>query len=197
MQIFGQLEMLAAALFPYRWYILAGLAVAAALLAWMGYRNRWDRWAAAHRGPVIGVAVVALVVGGPIGYALGSPLFIRTELTETAPAAATTLLAGEIEGADELHFGSGQVRIVEDATGQRHLVFENISVQNGPDLHVYLSPDPDGYTATAVDLGQLKATDGTFSYAIPESVDLGDVRSVVIWCVPFAVLFATATLSSA
>jgi hypothetical protein len=77
------------------------------------------------------------------------------------------------------------------------LVLEDFSVQNGPDLFVYVSPDPDGWTEEAVNLGELKATDGTFSYEIPPEVSAGDIASAVVWCRAFSVLFATATLEPA
>jgi hypothetical protein len=75
-------------------------------------------------------------------------------------------------------------------------VLENFSVTNGPDLRVILSPDPEG-GGDGLDLGKLKATDGTFSYAIPDGTDLTPYRSVTIFCVAFPTVFAYATLGAA
>lgn len=73
---------------------------------------------------------------------------------------------------------------------------------NGPDLHVILSPVAsaasrqdvmaDGY----IDLGGLKGNRGDQNYELPDGVDLeaGD-WTVVIYCQPFHVIFATAALS--
>jgi len=148
------------------------------------------------------VAIPLLAVLGPVGWILGSPLIIRSELVEAdpivaaaSPGASTALLAGEFVGADEFHFGSGQARIV-DSGDLRVLRFENLSVLNGPDLHVYLSPSPGGHADGAVDLGALRATDGSFNYELPADLDLDAVASVVIWCEPFAVQFAHAALGS-
>ena len=68
--------------------------------------------------------------------------------------------------------------------------------RNGPDLHVYLSSDPEGYAADALDLGGLEATDGSFNHEIPAGIDPSRYRSVVIWCEPFSVLFAVAPLAA-
>jgi hypothetical protein len=68
-------------------------------------------------------------------------------------------------------------------------------VRNGPDLFVYLSEDPSGKGVTeALNLGKLKATDGAFNYEIPPNVDVSKIKSAVVWCRQFAVLFAHATL---
>ena len=51
--------------------------------------------------------------------------------------------------------------------GSYILRLEDFSVRNGPDLYVYLSPAVDDYATGALELGQLKATDGAFGYALP------------------------------
>ncbi len=91
------------------------------------------------------------------------------------------------------HTGSGTARIIRDAEGQLFLRFEGFSVTNGPDLRVYLSTT-DGYGNAPLELGKLKATDGNQNYAIPAGVDVSAFRSAIIWCEPFRVLFAIATL---
>jgi len=139
----------------------------------------------------------------PLGWYLGSHLFVRTTLIEVAlgfeavdgdAQGGTALLSGAVQGADEFHFGQGDAELVETDDGRIILRFSDFSILNGPDLHVYLSPNADGYTDGAVDLGALKATDGSFSYEVPPDVDFSEVRSVVIWCVPFGVQFAHAPL---
>jgi len=107
------------------------------------------------------------------------------------------IAVGAFRGADDFHQGSGTARIVEIEPGRHVLRLEDFSVTNGPDLHVYLSPSADGYADGAIDLGELKATDGSFNYQLPAAVDPADVASVVIWCEPFAVQFAHAPLADA
>jgi hypothetical protein len=70
-------------------------------------------------------------------------------------------------------------------------------VRNGPDLFVYLSPSADGYAEGALNLGGLKATDGSFNYEVPEGTDISQFKSVIIWCRRFTVLFAVAPLVEA
>jgi hypothetical protein len=166
--------------------------------------------------------IVLLAVGLPIGWYLGSPLFIRTSLVEpaptgvpasaipsAAPVATAAPLAptapaaspgpgtrtGAFTGADDFHFGSGMASLIETSPGSWIVRFEEFSVRNGPDLFVYLSPDPAGYASGAVELGTLKATDGSFNTDVPPGTDVAAMRSVVIWCKQFAVQFAVAPLA--
>ncbi len=104
---------------------------------------------------------------------------------------------GQFVGADEFHFGRGQARIIETSPGRYLLRFEEFAVRNGPDLYAYLSLSATGYSADALNLGRLKATAGDFNYEIPEGVDIAGLRSVVVWCRRFGVLFATAPLRPA
>jgi hypothetical protein len=109
------------------------------------------------------------------------------------PFAPTTLSRGRFRGADDFHYGSGVARILETKPGEFALRLEDFSVRNGPDLFVYLSPSADGYASAAIELGRLKATDGSFNYAIPHGTDIDALRSAVIWCKAFSVQFAHAT----
>ncbi len=210
--ILGDLERLLAQLYPYRIPIAIGLLVALGVIGYVARRRRWTDVVRRHpRGSVL-VAAVVLAVGLPVGWVLGSPLFIRTELSEVSPLAATqpsaapnvsaapadarVVLQGTFQGADEFHFGSGKALLVEAAPGRLTLRLEDFSVRNGPDLFVYLSPSPDGYANDALELGQLKASDGSFNYEIPAGADISRFRSAVIWCRAFSVLFATAPLAA-
>jgi hypothetical protein len=115
---------------------------------------------------------------------------------EPTPFVPTIHAAGPFKGADEFHFGEGTASIVESAPGRYTLRFEDFSVRNGPDLYVYLSPDAAGYTGGALELGTLKATDGSFGYELPDGSDPTDFASAVIWCKQFAVQFAVASLDA-
>lgn len=220
MEILGDLERLfATSLYPLRVPIAIGVAIAVVALVVVARRRGW--FAAARRHPMRTGALVAvlLVVGVPTAWYLGSPLFIRTAIIEPEPSAAPVPtpvvtgapvtaapsdpqpsidggmeLRGEFVGADEFHFGSGTARLIETAPGEYVVRFENFSVRNGPDLYVYLSPRPDGYTPDAIELGTLRATDGDFNTPVPPGTDVSNVRSVLIWCKQFAVLFAHAEL---
>jgi hypothetical protein len=102
---------------------------------------------------------------------------------------------GEFVGSDDFHFGRGDALIIETEPGVYVLRFENFSVRNGPDLFVYLSTDPSGEDVDeALNLGELKATDGAFNYEIPADLDVSTLKSAVVWCKQFSVLFAHAEL---
>ncbi len=57
---------------------------------------------------------------------------------------------------------------------------------------MYLSPDADGYTRKALEVGRLKATDGSFGYKLPAGTDPAEFKSAIIWCKQFSHLFAVA-----
>jgi hypothetical protein len=160
----------------------------------------------------IGLAVLALA------WYLGSPLFIRTTIEEAAPTAApvraastsatggvaplvatpagpVTLAKGELGYVDSIHNGTGAVQLIRagDAVVLR---FENVAITNAPDVHVYLSRETGGKwtEATSVYLGPLKATNGSFNYAVPAEANIALNRSVVVWCRQFSVLITWADL---
>ncbi len=112
-----------------------------------------------------------------------------------------TVLAGQFADADDLHRGSGSATIYELEDGSRVLRFEDFEVTNGPDLHVILTPATsvsgraDVTEAGYVDLGALKGNVGSQNYEIPDDLDLEDYGTVVIYCVPFHVVFSVAPLT--
>ena len=123
-----------------------------------------------------------------------------TEGSSVAASATGVLVSeGMLEGADSFHTGQGRVILVEGPDGRGVLRFEDYSVRNGPDLHVYLTPDPDLdiHVDGAVDLGEVRATSGNVNYEVPSGLDLSSFRGVVIYCQPFAVVFASAGLGAA
>ena len=89
MEWIGGLERaLATSLYPLRVPIAAGLAVAFSALVISARRRGWIR--AGRRNPARSgaLAVALLPIGGPVGWYLGSPLFIRSSLFEPAPRVA-------------------------------------------------------------------------------------------------------------
>ena len=107
---------------------------------------------------------------------------------------------GNFQGADSFHQGSGQATILRGPDGSHLLRLENLNVTNGPDLHVILTPHPnpmnqsDVKTPGYVDLGKLKGNVGNQNYPIPADVELSTAGSVVIYCLPFHVVFSVASL---
>jgi hypothetical protein len=138
--------------------------------------------------PAPGPTAVATIAVGPTAAASTLPP------TSVPTAALAAVRSGTFHGADDFHFGQGTAKLIETAPGVFTVRFEDFSVRNGPDLYVYLSTDPTGYSADGIELGTLKATDGSFNTAVPEGADVTTAKSVVIWCKQFSVLFAVATL---
>jgi hypothetical protein len=120
-----------------------------------------------------------------------------------APAdqpAAVQVKAGSLRDADRLHKGSGSAIIYRGPDGSHLLRLEDLQVTNGPALHVLLSPHPDPMSrgdltsAGYVDLGPLKGNIGNQNYSVPEEVDVAAQQSVIIYCMPFHVIFSVAPL---
>lgn len=160
-----------------------------------------------RRRLVIGAAVVLLGAAAvPLTAFVLVPQFVRSTLVEALPAAtgagsrpsdaavaSTTIASGELVRINVADFGTGTVRTVR-VGDSRFLRFENVDIAGAPDVYVYLSDRTDGSPGTFIDLGRLKATNGSFNYALPASLDLGAVRSVVLWCRQFSVTITYALL---
>lgn len=107
----------------------------------------------------------------------------------------TVELSGTFKDADNFHRGSGKATVYVLPDGKRVLRFEDFTVTNGPALSVYLVRSADGDVDSGyLDLGKLKGNKGNQNYEIPADIDLSAYQSVIIWCVPFRVTFATASL---
>ena len=286
-EFFGDIERLAADLYPYRWAITAALLIVAAVVAWYAVRTGWHMLLWRFRKPAAIVGVPLLVLFGFVAYDLGSPLFTNVTVEEEFPFAfgatvpaglersdveevmagmamvddpvmeeampasssisagsmmaagedvvamgmadvmamtgsgaaasevvqttmaevagqmgeATQVASGSFKDADAFHRGSGQA-IIYSAPGGGHLLrLEALDVTNGPALHVILSTHEDPTNGDEVklpgyaDLGPLKGNRGNQNYTIPADVDVSAIRSVVVYCKPFSVVFSVATLS--
>jgi hypothetical protein len=119
-------------------------------------------------------------------------------------AGAAALKVGEFQDIDRLHQGSGQATIYELADGTRVLRLENLDVTNGPDLRVLLAGHDEPRSRDAlesgvgyIELDGLKGNKGNQNYVIPETVDITDFNSIVIYCEPFHVIFSIASLAPA
>ncbi len=188
---------------PRRSGSVLGLALAIGLpLAWYLASPLVIRTDLIEPPPVAVAESAPTATPGSDGNASGSDApGPSTPTTDPSPASSafvpTIHTAGSFNGADEFHFGEGSASIIETEPGVFTLRLDDFSVRNGPDLYVYLSPDPDGYADGALELGPLKATDGAFGYELPTGTEPEDFESAVIWCKQFAVLFAVAPLEAA
>ena len=147
----------------------------------------------------------AVLLGGYAAVELFAPER-ATRVDEAADEDATVLKRGEFVGKDG-HDVSGTVALVETAAGHA-LRFEEYEQTQGPDVFLYLTPDPDPDTSEAIAAGRKVLVDGgadggestkegSFTQPIAGSVDPGDYRGVAVWCDAFAVPFGAATLTPA
>lgn len=148
-----------------------------------------------RRTKLILVAAIVAIVAAPTWY-LAFPLFIATSGAEAPPAGFTAVVAtGTFVNGEPGHHAEGQTRLLSDGTS--YVVhFANFSVTNGPDIEVFLAHGP-RVGPGDVNLGDVKATQGSSNYAVPAGVDPRNFAYVVIWCVPFSVQFGYAALSFA
>lgn len=152
------------------------------------------------------IAVPTFALGAIFGAFMWwafSPLLFDTVVDDQiiVSQADQTLAGGDFTGADRVHQGSGKAQLVQKADGSLELHFTNFEVTNGPDLKVYLSDNPNPTTAATVldsawtNISALKGNKGDQVYRLPAGTDAAALKSVVIWCEAFGVLFAAAPLS--
>lgn len=183
---------------PRRTAVLTAVALAVAVpVAWYLGSPIFIRTSLVEAGPNVAAATAAPAVSAapsnvsaPSAVPSGSPAAPPTPAA--TPFTASTVARGEFRGTDDFHFGRGTASLVEVEPGRYHLRLDEFSVRNGPDLFVYLSPAVDGYADDALELGKLKATDGSFGYDLPDGIDPARFRSALIWCKQFSHLFAVA-----
>lgn len=111
---------------------------------------------------------------------------------------AQLLLQGEFYAV--AHTGRGTVNIYMPADGSLVLRLEDFEVEEGADLHVFLTTqDPVSNSQSTeleggVDLGQLMGLVGDQIYVLPEGLDLRSYSSVVIWSASSGEAFIAASL---
>ncbi len=192
------------ALLTRRNVLIAAIVVGVPILAfgwWLGsplfITNEVDEEFPVSAGAVVPADMTAEEVEAEMETAATSP---DSQTEEAMPGAdPVKLVGGVFVGADSFHEGSGRATIYDLGDGERVLRLEAFTVTNGPALHVLLVPDPrpegrDDVTGY-LDLGVLKGNVGNQNYEIPADVDVSEFGSVVIYCEPFHVIFATAGLS--
>ena len=148
------------------------------------------------------------LLGTGLGFALGIFFFpylfppppAVEQLTEAdrSPLVANGTFI-HADPSDPVHYGSGKVSVYEKTV----FLESDFKVGPGPKYHVYLVPKAgvrkaeDVKGSKFVDLGRLRAFEGSQRYAIPAGVDLKQYPSVVIWCEAFGVLISPADLKPA
>lgn len=111
-------------------------------------------------------------------------------MEESMPTAARLLAQGGFM--PRAHEVMGKALLIEQGNS-KILRFENFETINGPNLHIYLASTlgEEDY----IDLGEIKATKGNVNYKIPAGIDTKKYNKVLVWCVPFKILFSYAILN--
>lgn len=159
----------------------------------------------------IALSLVAIVIIG-LAWWLGSPLIFDKKVNEEMPlniessknnseetkSEPQLVLKGTFKNGDDFHKGSGDALVYKLVDDKLVLRLENFQVTNGPDLFVYLSENPSPANSEELhygqnlNLGELKGNIGNQNYEIPISTDIEKIKSIVIYCRSFGVVFATA-----
>ena len=152
---------------------------------------------------IVILAIVAIAL-------LGLTIFVIKNINEKPPVTVTQELSpspikerqntpeqmvytGTFQGVDDIHWGRGTTKITASQSAPTLSFSEDFEVAQGPDLFVYLSPNPAGQElGEYASLGALKSTKGAQEYTLPSNYK--DYKTVVIWCRAFSVTFATADL---
>ena len=155
----------------------------------------------------IAIFLIGGILGTGFGVALGFFLFpyvfpLPPAMEQLAASEDAVVVArGEFIHAnpsDPIHYGSGNVTVYEDTV----FLEDDFKVGPGPAFHVYLVPKAEIRTnddvegTMFIDLGGLRAFEGSQNYPIPAGIDLADYPSVVIWCAEFGVLISPADLGT-
>ena len=174
-------------------------------------KPRWRRKQVIVPVLVVGAAVFAVATYLFQPWALFTDVEVDEAIPTGAPAGSgsaeqsgtptssgpKTLANGTFISLD--HPTAGDVKIIETATGDRFVRFENFATDNGPDVKVWITDTSATDAAAAkdgtwVDLGAIKGNLGNQNYPLPADLDLDDYTSVVLWCDRFSVPFGAADI---
>ncbi|MGB0577721.1 MAG: DM13 domain-containing protein [Alphaproteobacteria bacterium] len=154
--------------------------------------------------------LVSLVLGGAGGFVVG--IFIYPFIFLPPPAMEkvenraekAVIAAGNFIHAnpsDPVHYVHGSVEVLKGKAGDNLIHLKpDFKVGPVPRFHIYLADksmimnSADFKAAKKIDLGRLRAFEGSQVYEVPKGTDLSPVKSVVIWCKEFNVLISPATL---
>ena len=153
-------------------------------------------------GAVAAVAVVAFLLFRPdtlvTEVVAADPLEEAFPTTTSTMAEETTTTATITTIADTTLATTTTTVPESTTTTSTNGLCTDTDIQNGPDLYVWLLPSTSyegGTPAEYIDLGFLQGTVGGQNYDLPDEFDPDVHRTVLIWCLRFAVPFATAPLS--
>lgn len=137
----------------------------------------------------------ALLIGTAAEMTLNSSI-VRAESSQQIAQNQSVLASGRFVTVEQDHPTNGTARIVRE-NGTNYLEFDGaFTTAQGPDVTVLLHrKNTVGVKLNEADyitLASLKSFNGAQRYELPESVNINDYQSVVIWCRKFNVSFGYA-----
>jgi hypothetical protein len=157
-----------------------------------------------------GIFILGVIVGTAVGLAAGLIVFpfvfAPPSATEQRTEADRAQLASgrfvHADPSDQVHWGKGGVTLFDGAV----FLEGDFEVGPGPAYHVYLSESSADEISRAedknalaqsglrVDLGRLRAFQGSQRFVLPTGADASKYTSVTVWCQAFKVLITVADL---
>jgi Electron transfer DM13 len=120
----------------------------------------------------------------------------RKENTAVVPLNEKPLEMSVLKTIGDFQNGDGETAVGKASIYQKdktyQLVFENLMVNNGPNLHVYLSQEIK--PVNFVDFGDLKSTNGNQVYDVPVGIDATSYKYALVYCKQYSHLFGYAAL---
>ena len=117
-----------------------------------------------------------------------------------APAGPIALQSGSfVDGSLPGHHAAGSATVFRLENGQQVVRLEDFEATNGPDLFVtfHTGANPETDRGDYFQVAPLKGNLGDQNYELPADFELGQYKSVVIWCRTFNVVFGYAALQPA
>jgi hypothetical protein len=126
-----------------------------------------------------------------------NPPVTNPPVTNPPASGPVTLSSGSFVSVH--HTTTGTAKLIKLADGSFIARLEGFQTDNGPDVHVWVSQSgtisDDALRASPyTDLAKLKSTNGNQNYVIPSSVDVSQIKSIIIWCKAANIAFGGATL---
>ncbi|MEK6977953.1 MAG: DM13 domain-containing protein [Candidatus Hydrothermarchaeota archaeon] len=173
-----------------KWSLIVGLVIAA-VVAWYLISPVFRVVEVHEESPLIKDAMETMDAATKVEFekAVEAARENVMVMTDTMPVPARVVVQGLFK--PSAHDVMGRALLIE-VDDKKILRFEDFETINGPDLHVFLATELG--IAGAVDLGEIKATKGSVNYELDPSIDTTKYNKVLVWCVPFRVLFSYAVL---
>ena len=185
------------------WVIIAAIVVGAPIVWYLASPLFLNRVVSEGFPMSTGATVPEGMTQQQVEETMAAAAQTTTSASEAMPPAVSPAVAvarGSFTGADGFHRGQGTAAVYR-VGDQLVLRLEAFQVTNGPDLHVILTAHAAPKSRADVqqeylEIAKLKGNVGEQNYTLPAGLSLDRYRTVVIYCKPFHVVFATAPLGA-